>query len=85
MTISEQSARLIYEAIAYTVGRIYPGLCEAESPLEVINDNAKEFMTDFCAILGIDKVVMDEDEEEDIPDDVDESNYDPFLGQDFYE
>lgn len=86
MTISEQSARLIYLAIAYTIGRIYPDLCETESPLDVINDNAKEFMTDFCAIKGIDKVAMNEDEEdEDIPDDVDETNYDPYLGQDFYE
>ena len=41
--------------------------------------------TNFCEGQGIDEVEDDEDECPDFPDDVDESNYDPYMGCDFFE
>ena len=83
MIISEQTARLIWEAISYSINRI----SEDTFDESVINDITKECMTDFCNFAGITEVELEdsEEDEEDIPDDVDETNYDPYLGQDFYE
>lgn len=96
MTISAETAKLIYDAITYTTAQAYMNLLDhsitldkngnpTEATIQCIQDTAKQMMIDFCEEADIDKVELDDDEDYDIPDDVDETNYDPFLGQDFYE
>lgn len=96
MTISAETAKLIYNAITYTTAQAYMNLLDhsitldengnpTEATIQCIQDTAKQMMIDFCEEADIDKVELDDDEDYDIPDDVDETNYDPFLGQDMYE
>ena len=96
MTISEQTARLIYDAITYTTAQAYMNLVDhditldedgnpTDAIIQCIQDTAKQMMIDYCKEADIDEVELDEDSEYDIPDDVDESNYDPYAGQNMYE
>lgn len=97
--ISIDTANLILEALAYAYVRTDPDAPRAEDTTaeeyetytEAVVSIAKRLFLDFCEDKGIDSVDdgtdedEDEDEEPDFPDDVDETNYDPYSGCDIYE
>ena len=93
--ISFDTANLILEAIAYAYVRTDPDAPRAEDTTaeeyetytEAVMTITKRLFIDFCKDKGIDNVDdgTNEDEEPDFPDDVDESNYDPYSGCDIYE
>jgi len=94
-TISIDTANLILEAFAYAYVRTDPNAPRAEDCAtyeeyekytKVVEAMAKRLFIDFCEDKGIEGVDDGTDDEEpDIPDDVDESNYDPYSGCDIYE
>ena len=81
-TITETSARDIMTAMAYTLCRAIGTWCNPDDyNADWVNAITRELFQDFCNDQGIDSVEEDPDED-DINDDVDESNYDPFSGCD---
>ena len=93
-TISIDTANLILEAFAYAYVRTDPDAPRAENTTaeeyetytEAVITIAKRLFIDFCEDKGIESVDDGtNDEEPDIPDDVDETNYDPYSGCDIYE
>lgn len=84
-TITETSARDIMAAMAYTLGRAIETWCNPDDyHVDWVNAVTRELFQDFCNDQGIDSVEEDADDDN-IPDDVDESNYDPYSGCDVYE
>ena len=92
--ISIDTANLILEALAYAYVRTDPDAPRAEDTTaeeyetytEKVITIAKRLFLDFCEDKGIDSVDDGtDDEESDFPDDVDETNYDPYSGCDIYE
>ena len=93
-TISIDTANLVLEALAYAYVRTDPDAPRAENATaeeyetytEAVITIAKRLFIDFCEDKGIESVDDGTDDEEpDIPDDVDETNYDPYSGCDVYE
>ena len=87
--MNEDFANTVLDAMLFTLQktmRAY-GASEEEvnnpkfSPL--FENRVHELFADFCEEEGI-YVVLDDDDPP-IPDDVDETNYDPYMGCDFYE
>lgn len=84
--------KLILEALAYVYVRTDPDAPrekdvtteEYEAYIEEVRAITDSLFVDFCEDKNV-EVVDVEDEEPDIPDDVDETNYDPYSGCDIYE
>lgn len=51
---------------------------------ELLESTIHDSFIEFCKLQGIESV-EEEDKCPDFSDDVDESNYDPFMGSDFFE
>ena len=94
--ISIDTANLILEALAYAYVRADRDAPRADDTTaeeyktytEAVITITKRLFIDFCedkGIEGVDDENENEDEEPDFPDDVDESNYDPYSGCDIYE
>lgn len=91
MTISLETATTCMNAIAYTLTRsvLATDSTLANNPelvMAIVEPLTAETFLAFCKTEGIDEVADEEESEEfDIPDDVDETNYDPYAGCDIYE
>lgn len=91
MTISLETANTCMNAIAFTLTK---SILAVESSLAhnpelvaaIVEPLTTETFLAFCEKEGIDEVVDEEESEEfDFPDDVDETNYDPYAGCDVFE
>ena len=88
MTISFETANTCMNAIAFTLTK---SILAADSTLannpelvaDIVEPLARETFLAFCETADIDDVA--DEEEPDIPDDVDETNYDPYCGCDMFE
>ena len=91
MTISFETANTCMNAIAFTLTK---SILAADNNLAnnpelvaaIIEPLTRETFLDFCETEDIDEVIDEEESEEfDFPDDVDETNYDPYAGCDIFE
>lgn len=99
MTITDKTANLCLDAMAFASAKIFISLGMAPDNVDdfaaYLEELTRGYFIEFCDAQGIDDIEetaeipldMFEDEEEDydFPDDVDETNYDPYMGCDFYE
>lgn len=83
-SITEQEAADLVNAIAATFEAATVYYTKVQPTQERIEEVTKELMVQFCKKQGITAVDID-DEDEDIPDDVNETNYDPFAGCDLWD
>ena len=84
--ISASEFNRLLNGIARAVTVVSYSFTQVEPPAEWVTEVTRKISIDYLDELGINEV-EDEDENEnfDIPDDVDESNYDPYCGCDMYE
>lgn len=91
MTISFETANTCMNAIAFTLTK---SILAADNNLAnnpelvaaIVEPLTRETFLAFCKTADIDDVADEEESEEfDLPDDVDETNYDPYCGCDMYE
>ena len=101
MTITDKTANLCMDAMAFsltkTIIALNPtALLDMDELCEQVEELTRRYFVEFCDMQDINDIEetpeipldMFEDvkgEEPDFPDDVDETNYDPYLGCDFYE
>ena len=87
MTINQTTANAYMDAIAFTLTKtiitLKPAAIEDKDALcEQVETLTRAYFIEFCDAQGIDDI---EEEDYDFPDDVDETNYDPYMGCDFFE
>ena len=80
--ISASEFNRLLDGIARAVTVVSYSFTQTEPSAEWVTEVTRKIGVDYLDELGIDEV---EDENFDIPDDVDESNYNPYIGQDEYE
>ena len=100
MTITDKTANLCMDAMAFASAKIFISLGMAPDNVDdfaaYLEELTRGYFVEFCENLNITdveetaEIPLDmfedvQDEEPDIPDDVDETNYDPYMGCDFYE
>lgn len=88
MTITENTANLCMDAMAFSLTKtlmaVTPDAAQNIDELaQQIEAIIRNHFVQFCAVAGIDNI--EEEEEPYFPDDVDESNYDPYMGCDFFD
>ena len=88
MTITESTANLCMDAMAFSLTKTL--MAVTPDAAENIDELAQQIETiirghfvQFCEMMGIDNI--EEEDEPYFPDDVDETNYDPYMGCDFFE
>lgn len=85
MKISWDEYGRIIDGIAYTLAQVisaYDG--EPTNPTEPdIVESARNIGKEYLESIGVTEV--DDEEYDDIPDDVDETNYNPYMGCDEYD
>ena len=87
MTINQTTANSYMDAIAFTLTKTIVSLDptamqDMDQLCEQVENLTRVYFIEFCDAQGIDDI---EEEDYDFPDDVDETNYDPYMGCDFYE
>lgn len=87
MTINQTTANSYMDAIAFTLTKTIVSLDptamqDMDKLCEQVENLTRAYFIEFCDAQGIDDI---EEEDYDFPDDVDETNYDPYMGCDFYE
>ena len=82
--ISASEFNRLRDGIARDVTVVSYSFTQVEPSAEWVTEVTRKIGVDYLDELGIDEV-EDEDENFDIPDDVDETNYDPYCGCDIYE
>lgn len=87
MTINQTTANTCMDAIAFaltkTIVTLNPTAMEDMDELcEQVETLTRAYFIEFCDAQGIDDI---EEEDYDFPDDVDETNYDPYMGCDCFE
>jgi hypothetical protein len=100
MTITDKTANLCMDAMAFALAKMVISLGVAPDNVDdfaaYLESLTRGYFVEFCENLNITdveetaEVPLDmfedvEDEEPDFPDDVDETNYDPYMGCDFFE
>lgn len=97
MTITDNTANLCMDAMAFASAKIFISLGMTTDNVDdfaaYLEELTRGYFVEFCATLNITEVEetpeipldMFEDEEPDFPDDVDETNYDPYMGCDCYD
>ena len=97
MTITDKTANLCMDAMAFALAKMVISLGAAPDNVDdfaaYLESLTRGYFVEFCENLNITDVEetaeipldMFEDEEPDFPDDVDETNYDPYMGCDFFE
>lgn len=89
MTITESTANLCMDAMAFSLTKtllaVNPEMAlDPDELAQQIEAIIRDHFVQFCEMAGIDDI-EEEDEEPNFPDDVDETNYDPYMGCDFFE
>jgi hypothetical protein len=82
--ISASEFNRLLDGIARAVTVVSYSFTQVEPSAEWVTEVTRKIGVDYLNELGIDEV-EEEDENFDIPDDVDESNYDPYCGCDMFE
>lgn len=87
MTINQTTANSYMDAIAFTLTKTIVSLDptamqDMDQLCEQVENLTRAYFIEFCDAQGIDDI---EEEDYDFPDDVDETNYDPYMGCDFFE
>ena len=82
--ISASEFNRLLDGIARAVTVVSYSFTKVEPSAEWVTEVTRKIGVDYLNELGIDEV-EDEDENFDIPDDVDETNYDPYCGCDMFE
>ena len=87
-TITANEAHTIMNAICYTVIKmLQPFATEEElttpEGLAALEETTRKIFTEFCETEEIHEI--EDEADSDIPDDVDETNYNPYMGCDDYE
>lgn len=82
-TISATEFTRLLDGIACAVTAVTYAYTEVEPTVEYVEAVTRKIALDYLDELGIEEV--EDEEEPDIPDDVDETNYDPYMGCDFFE
>ena len=97
MTITDKTANLCMDAMAFALAKMVISLGAAPDNVDdfaaYLESLTRGYFVEFCENLNITDVEetaeipldMFEDEEPDFPDDVDETNYDPYMGCDCFE
>jgi len=90
MTITETTANTCMDAIAFaltkTIVTLNPTAMEDMDELcEQVEALTRAYFIEFCDAQGIDDIEEEPEIECDIYDDVDETNYDPYMGCDCFE
>ena len=86
-TITANEANTIMNAICYTVIKMLRPFTTEEaltSPegLDILAETTRSIFVDFCEKEEIYEI--EDEADSDVPDDVDETNYDPYMGCDDY-
>lgn len=82
--ISASEFNRLLDGIARAVTVVSYSFTQVEPSAEWVTEVTRKIGIDYLDELGIDEV-EEEDENFDIPDDVDESNYNPYTGCDEYD
>lgn len=82
--ISTSEFNRLLDGIARAVTVVSYSFTQVEPSAEWVTEVTRKIGVDYLDELGINEV-EDEDENFDIPDDVDETNYDPYCGCDMFE
>lgn len=86
MKISTAEFTRLMDGIACAVTSICYAFTEEEPDVKWVEDTTRRIACEYLESIGIDDVEDDEDEDEEyFPDDVDETNYDPYCGCDMFE
>lgn len=83
--ITTHEALMIIDAIKLTFCQDVETFTEKTPDADTIEQKACDIFALYCELNDIVYIIEDEDEESDIPDDVDETNYDPYMGCDSYD
>ena len=84
-TISSAEFTRLMDGIARAVTVVTYAHTGEEPTVEYVEAVTRKIATAYLDELGIEEVEVEEEEEPDFPDDVDETNYDPYMGCDFFE
>ena len=85
-TISSTEFYRLMDGIARAVIAVSYSYTQIEPTTDWVETVTRNITEEYLNELGITEVeIEDDDEEFDIPDDVDETNYDPYAGCDIYE
>ena len=87
MKISQEEFGRLMDGIAYAVTTLTFAMTDEQPSVEYVELATRKIACDYLDLLGVDEVDETiEDEDMDAPyDEVDETNYDPYMGCDFYE
>jgi len=83
-TISAAEFTRLMDGIARAVTAVTYAYTGEEPAVKYVEAVTRKIALDYLDELGIEEV-ENEEEEPDFPDDVDETNYDPYMGCDFFE
>lgn len=81
-TITLQESFTIMDAMAYMAQTMWKACYSKELTKEQVEQIVKYHFPLFCDVEEIVDVIDEEGDDEDFDDNVDETNYNPFLGQD---
>lgn len=84
-TISWETLELLLDCSTTLYKYLHKALYNTEPTEDCARNVARDFCIDFLHEKGIYGVEDEDEDEADIPDDVDESNYNPYTGCDEYE
>lgn len=88
MTMTLTAAKLMMDAMAMMYVKTRFAYTGEEPPVDEVELVVRANFVQFCEDNGIDEIADEEEEEDcepDVPDDVDETNYDPYMGCDFFD
>lgn len=89
MTMTLTAAKLMMDAMAMMYVKTRYAYTGEEPPVDEVELVVRANFVQFCEDNGIDEIADEEEEEEDrepdFSDDVDETNYNPYMGCDDYE
>ena len=84
-TISSVEFYRLMDGIARAVTAMSYSYTNVEPAVEWVEAITRKITLDYLDELGITEVEDENEDEPDFPDDVDESNYNPYMGCDFFE
>lgn len=85
-TISAAEFTRLMDGIACAVTRVTYAYTNEEPSVDYVEAVTRKIAIEYLDSIGIDEVENEEENcEPDFPDDVDETNYDPYMGCDFFE
>lgn len=86
-SITTHEALMIMDAMRFMFCQDVVTFTEKTPDMDTIEQKVCDAFVLYCEVNDIVRIIEEEDEDEelDIPDDVDETNYDPYMGCDSYD